>query len=319
MQTFNIGRNTSNNLVLDDKMVSRQHAQLIVLDNGQVIIKDLGSSNGTFVNGNKITECTLKAGDIVKCGNTFVKWTQYVSGFKSENQSSPNPVNYNWNQQQVSGENDDVVINNDFKLTDSLKYVFSKIFNVGDLFKNEWDRIPSILFFSLVPIIVILISCFVAYFKADILPFHQIVLLPVIVSICCLGISQFLTISLFSITRETTIIKNLLASSIFSFLQFLTLFVMGIFGLLFYSFASDAFYNFGEIQFEQSPALPVLFYLLSVSVTISISITLIIFLFKFYLSIGVSKGLSIHYTVFSFSFNLLIQLAIIYIFYRNIF
>ena len=261
MQTFNIGRNTSNNLVLDDKMVSRQHAQLIVLDNGQVIIKDLGSSNGTFVNGNKITECNLKAGDIVKCGNTFVKWTQYVSGFKSENQSSPNPANYNWNQQQVISENDDVVLNTDFKLTDSLKYVFSRIFNIGDLFKNEWDRIPSILFFSLVPIIVILISCFVAYFGYS-LPFQQVVLLPMIVSICCFGISQFLTISLFSITRETTIIKNLLASSIFSFLQFLTLFVLGIFGFLFNSFASDAFYNFGEFQFEQSPALAVLFYLL---------------------------------------------------------
>jgi pSer/pThr/pTyr-binding forkhead associated (FHA) protein len=41
MQTYNIGRNPANEIVLDDKMVSRQHAQLFVLDNGQVILKDL--------------------------------------------------------------------------------------------------------------------------------------------------------------------------------------------------------------------------------------------------------------------------------------
>jgi len=79
MKTFNIGRNVSNDIILNDKMVSRQHAQLFKLDNGQVFIKDLGSSNGTFVNGNKITECSLKAGDIVKCGSTFVEWTRYIS------------------------------------------------------------------------------------------------------------------------------------------------------------------------------------------------------------------------------------------------
>lgn len=316
MKTFDIGRNPSSDIVLDDKMVSRQHARLTVLENGQVIIKDFGSSNGTFVNGNKVTECYLKAGDIVKCGNTFVKWAQYVSGYKSESPSLPNSVNLNRNQQPVISENNDVVLNTDFLLTDSLKYVFSKIFNIGDLFKHEWDRIPSILFFSLVPLMVILISCLIAYIKLDILSFQQIVLLPFIVSIFCLGISQFLTISLFSINRETTIVKNLLASSIFSFLQFLTLFVMGLFGLIFYSFASDSLFSFGKI--EQSPALPVLFYILSLSAVISIWITLIIFLFKFYLSIGVSKGLGIHYTVFSFSFNLLIQLAMIYIFYGEI-
>ena len=78
MQTFTIGRNATNDIVLDDAMVSRQHAKLTILDNGQVLIKDLGSSNGTYVNGNKVSECYLKAGDIVKVGSAFLDWQHYA-------------------------------------------------------------------------------------------------------------------------------------------------------------------------------------------------------------------------------------------------
>lgn len=78
MQTFIIGRDAGNQIVLNDKLVSRRHAQLTFLDSGQVMIKDLGSSNGTFVNGKRITECYLNVGDIVKCGSVFLNWAQYA-------------------------------------------------------------------------------------------------------------------------------------------------------------------------------------------------------------------------------------------------
>ena len=79
MQTFIIGRDPDNQIVLNDNLVSRHHAQLTVLDNGLVMIKDLGSSNGTFINGNRVTEGYLKMGDIVKCGPVFLSWAQYVN------------------------------------------------------------------------------------------------------------------------------------------------------------------------------------------------------------------------------------------------
>lgn len=79
MQTISIGRDPSNNIVLNDNYVSRKHAQLILLDNGQVLIKDLGSSNGTFVNGNRITGVYLKTGDVVKCAGMIFNWSQYVN------------------------------------------------------------------------------------------------------------------------------------------------------------------------------------------------------------------------------------------------
>lgn len=79
MQTFIIGRDADNQIVLNDKLVSRHHAQLTVLENGQAMIKDLGSSNGTFVNGNRVTEAFLNLGDIVKCGPVFLNWSQYIN------------------------------------------------------------------------------------------------------------------------------------------------------------------------------------------------------------------------------------------------
>lgn len=78
MQHILIGRDASNQVVLQDNYVSRKHAELIVMDNGQVLIKDLDSSNGTFVNGNKIKEAFLRAGDLVKCGGAILNWQQYV-------------------------------------------------------------------------------------------------------------------------------------------------------------------------------------------------------------------------------------------------
>jgi hypothetical protein len=79
MKILTIGRDSKNQIILNDNYVSRQHAQLIIMDNGEVLLKDLGSSNGTYVNGNNIIECYLKVGDIVKCGPVFLNWTQYVN------------------------------------------------------------------------------------------------------------------------------------------------------------------------------------------------------------------------------------------------
>lgn len=78
MQTILIGRDIICNIVLNDNFVSRRHAEMIISDNGQVMIRDLGSSNGTFVNGNRISESYLLPGDIVKCASVFLNWQQYT-------------------------------------------------------------------------------------------------------------------------------------------------------------------------------------------------------------------------------------------------
>lgn len=78
MKTLSIGRDAGNQIVLNDNFVSRRHAELIISDTGQVLIKDLGSSNGTFVNGNRIKECYLNSQDIVNCASVSLNWHQYA-------------------------------------------------------------------------------------------------------------------------------------------------------------------------------------------------------------------------------------------------
>lgn len=61
-----VGRNAQNDVVLASGQVSRQHARLTVQD-GQVWLQDLGSANGTFVNGSRIADApvALQLGDEV--------------------------------------------------------------------------------------------------------------------------------------------------------------------------------------------------------------------------------------------------------------
>ena len=62
-----IGRASDADLVLDDPQVSRRHAMLVVRD-GALIVRDAGSSNGTFVNGERVTESELTLGDTLAIG-----------------------------------------------------------------------------------------------------------------------------------------------------------------------------------------------------------------------------------------------------------
>ena len=62
-----LGRGLENTIVLEDRRVSRSHARLINAG-GHWIVRDEGSTNGTFVNGRMVTQHTLKEGDRLSLG-----------------------------------------------------------------------------------------------------------------------------------------------------------------------------------------------------------------------------------------------------------
>jgi len=65
-----IGRDASNNIVLDrDPGVSRKHA-LVLKENGLLVAYDNGSSNGTYINGARIQRQVLKVGDVLHMGGS---------------------------------------------------------------------------------------------------------------------------------------------------------------------------------------------------------------------------------------------------------
>ena len=78
MQELTIGRSPDNSIIINDTTVSRRHATLIIAQN-EFSIKDLGSANGTFVNGMRVAGVSsLQSNDILKVGNAVVPWMNYV-------------------------------------------------------------------------------------------------------------------------------------------------------------------------------------------------------------------------------------------------
>ena len=67
-----VGRSSELDMVLVEDMVSRKHAKLTTTGD-QIVIQDLGSTNGTFVNGEKIKKVRLKEGDRILIGTSIIK------------------------------------------------------------------------------------------------------------------------------------------------------------------------------------------------------------------------------------------------------
>jgi len=73
-ETLRLGRDSSNPVQLHDTEVSRQHAELRRIDHVYTI-SDLNSSNGTYVNGQRVRQHRLESGDQVQLGGTLMLYT----------------------------------------------------------------------------------------------------------------------------------------------------------------------------------------------------------------------------------------------------
>jgi hypothetical protein len=71
-RSLHVGRSDDSELFLVDPSVSRRHA-VIDVDSGWPIVHDLGSTNGTFVNGERIETRRLAPGDLVTFGKTELR------------------------------------------------------------------------------------------------------------------------------------------------------------------------------------------------------------------------------------------------------
>jgi two-component system cell cycle response regulator len=71
---FTIGREEGNHIVVDLDNVSRRHAR-ILRRSGRMFVQDLGSTNGTYLNDQEVTQETpLRSGDIIKVGGSIFKF-----------------------------------------------------------------------------------------------------------------------------------------------------------------------------------------------------------------------------------------------------
>jgi len=74
-----VGRVEDNTFQIPDPSVSSHHCE-ILLRGSEVVIRDLDSTNGTFINGQQITEATLKPSQILRLGQVEVRLEADQSG-----------------------------------------------------------------------------------------------------------------------------------------------------------------------------------------------------------------------------------------------
>lgn len=103
MKVLKIGRASDNDVVISDKQVSGQHLLISQNEEGLFYAQDLNSTNGTFINGKKISiePVALAYNDVIKIGETLLPWRDY---FKTEETSSDKPIENNSEEYTLSAE-----------------------------------------------------------------------------------------------------------------------------------------------------------------------------------------------------------------------
>lgn len=76
---FLIGRVASCDITFVDDMVSREHSEIQRLEDGRFRIRDLGSRNKTYVNGQLITETVLIGGDVIRIGEHVLEFLDHLA------------------------------------------------------------------------------------------------------------------------------------------------------------------------------------------------------------------------------------------------
>jgi len=85
-ETVTVGRGGDNDIQLNDTTISQRHAQFVVSPRG-LTIEDLGSTNGTYVNGRRINQHQLKYGDVVMIGQHQMRFESL--GHPDEDEQEP--------------------------------------------------------------------------------------------------------------------------------------------------------------------------------------------------------------------------------------
>jgi pSer/pThr/pTyr-binding forkhead associated (FHA) protein len=93
-ELINIGRKLENHIVIHDPRVSRNHAQLRLIDGSYVII-DLNSTGGTFVNNQRTSKSVLYSGDTISLAGVPLKYVQDAPKIITDtfDRTGPLPIN----------------------------------------------------------------------------------------------------------------------------------------------------------------------------------------------------------------------------------
>ena len=104
MKVITIGRSSQNDITVNDSKVSRHHCQIIQHDDGNFSLSDFGSTNGTYVNGNRVHgEVKLNPSDVVRIGNTTLQWRNYFKNVSSNGSSNSRVPQLDYTSTPING------------------------------------------------------------------------------------------------------------------------------------------------------------------------------------------------------------------------
>lgn len=87
---YTIGRSESNNIVIDDPSVSREHLRIEMENAEKIMLEDLDSTNGTSVNGKRVKRCSINAQDLIVVGNYPIDTNFIIDQVRSMYQKESN-------------------------------------------------------------------------------------------------------------------------------------------------------------------------------------------------------------------------------------
>lgn len=123
MRTLKIGKDATNDIVINNSTISRQHAIVSIEDNSVVTIRDLNSTNGVYVNGKRITTDTIiKKEDRIQLGNHVATYEELTTPPASKPKSETvvnKPTGY---VQMPQGVKDTRKIGRDVSMQICMKY-----------------------------------------------------------------------------------------------------------------------------------------------------------------------------------------------------
>lgn len=142
VEIIKIGRSEDNDIVLSGKYtsVSRYHAEIFINhDEDLFILTDLGSTNGTYVNGKRITESILlKKRDVVKIGDSPpIDWKSYITGSTRTGIPVPQPVIEEEEVSEIPVKNGSKVTNYVFGSLLTLLVLVALIFIVDEFYDSN--------------------------------------------------------------------------------------------------------------------------------------------------------------------------------------
>ncbi len=145
MKTFFIGRNPNNHLVLSNGIISGQHAEISVQNDGSLVLTD-HSTNGTYVNNQLLHQnsCSVNYGDtVIFPDGTQLDWNLIINFFgqQTNNFSQGNPLSFEQEIPSHGNQNNNGQANS--SNSPARKISFGETFS--DAFKYTFTLFPSVL------------------------------------------------------------------------------------------------------------------------------------------------------------------------------